>query len=231
MKDLRYIKDKDKFLKYAYRALADHFSSHDDFVNYFNAIKTDELKNLFLKTASFYLFLVKGGCWEVDIPDAPKEVIEITNTYKYVAIFSLIESLSKDKYIDFYEYLFRKESRVAFPIQNRDILDEHYQKYKQEFGSIRRCISFFRSLNPDRQEDLISRLQVRGTAPSIENLAKYLYEMRSKFIHEAKLVLHMSRRTSVGRMGNKIVICKLSINYAMKFFEEGLLTHFRQAER
>lgn len=57
MKGLRYLEAKDKFLRYAYLALGDHFSSHDDFVNYFNTIKTDERKNHFLRTASFYLFL------------------------------------------------------------------------------------------------------------------------------------------------------------------------------
>ena len=58
MKDLRFLDAKDTFLERAYLALKNHFPSRDAFVTYFNAIKEDEQKNLFLRTASFYLFLV-----------------------------------------------------------------------------------------------------------------------------------------------------------------------------
>src|SRR6266850_610334 len=60
VKDLRFLQDK-TFLDRAYHALRSHFSSREAFESYFNAIETDDRKNLFLKTASFYLFLVKGG--------------------------------------------------------------------------------------------------------------------------------------------------------------------------
>ena len=62
MKDLRYL-EGNTFLQYAYIALGEHFSSHDDFTNYFNSIKTDAIKNLFLRTASFYL--VRVAQWEL----------------------------------------------------------------------------------------------------------------------------------------------------------------------
>lgn len=228
MKDIRYLKDKDKFLKYAYLALADHFPLYDDFINYFNTIKTDEQKNLFLKTASFYLFLVKKGDWYVDIPDSTKVIDYLTNTYKYVSIFSLIESLSEIEHKDFYEYLGEETSQVKFPINNSG-LNDYYKKYKDDFGSIKRCISFFKALSQDMQNDLISKLKVRnGTKPTIEKFAKYLYELRSKFVHEAKLVLQMSGGTTVSRWGKKLVVCDLSIKDAMMFFEEGLLSYFRE---
>lgn len=228
MKDLRYLLAKDKFREHAYLALGNHFVSRDAFVNYFNAIKTNELKNLFLRTASFYLFLVKGGDWVVDVPGSDPVVDYFTNTYKYVAIFSLIESLSEEKLIDFYEFLTRWN--VEFPIINKSKLEQHYREYKREFGSIRRCVSFFAALSHERQYDLISRLDVKGTDATIENLAKYLYEMRSKFVHEAELVLHMSEGTSISRRGNKLLECNLSIKDAMIFFEEGLITHFQTTE-
>lgn len=231
MKDLRFLDAKDTFLERAYLALKNQFSSRDAFVTYFNAIKEDERKNLFLKTASFYLFLVKGGDWVLDVPDSDKMVDYLTNTYKYVAIFSLIESLSEEKFIDFYQFLTRRKSQVEFPIKAKLTLDEHYEKYKQEFGSIKRCISFFRALRPERQRELLSRFEVKGSAPTIENLAKYLYEMRSKFVHEAALVLHMSEGISIGMQGDKIVVCNLSIKDAMLFFEEGLIEHFRSPEK
>jgi hypothetical protein len=227
VKDLRFLDAKDTFVERAYLALKNQFSSRDAFVTYFNAIKDDEQKNLFLRTASFYLFLVKCGDWVVDVPDSDKVIDYFTNTYKYVAIFSLIESLSEEEFIDFYQFLMRRKSQVEFPIPDRATLDGHYDRYKQEYGSIKRCISFFRALSPERQRELLSRFEVKGSEPTIENLAKYLYEMRSKFLHEAALVLHMSDGISIGMQGGKIVVCNLSIKDAMLFFEEGLIEHFR----
>ena len=172
-KDLRYLKDKDKFLEYAYSALSEHFSSRTDFDNYFISIATDDQKNLFLRTASFYLFLVKCGDWKIDILESDEVIDYLTNTYKYIAIFSLIESLSDEKFIDFYEFLIRKKSCIPFPIDKIQ-LQRFYKQYKDQFGSIKRCISFFRALSQDRQEDLISKLEIRETKPTIENFAKYL---------------------------------------------------------
>jgi len=230
-KDLRYLDAKNKFIGYAFLALGDHFSSRDDFLNYFDAIKTDDRKNLFLRTASLYLFLVKRGDWAVDIPDSDRVIDYLTNTYKYLAIFSLIESLSEKKFIDFYEFLMRRKSQVQFPIAEKHYLEKLYRKYKDEFGAIKRCISFFKALSPERQRDLISRLEVRGTKATIESLAKYLYELRSKFVHDTELVLHMSEGTSVSLRGNELVVCRLSINDIMIFFEEGLIKCFQETER
>ena len=163
----------------------------------------------------------------LNVPNSDNVIDYLTNTYKYVAIFSLIESLSQEQFGDFYQFLTRLKSRVEFPIADRATLDQHYEKYKQEFGSIKRCISFFKALSPKRQSELLSRFEVKGSEPTIENLAKYLYEMRSKFVHEAALVLHMSGGMSIGMQGGKIIVCSLSINDAMQFFEEGLIEHFR----
>src|SRR6266487_1838291 len=99
MKDLRFLQDR-TFLDRAYHALGSHFSSRGAFESYFDAIETEERKNLFLKTASFYLFLVKGGDWVLDIPHSDKVIDYLTNTYKYVSIFSLIESLSGENFIE-----------------------------------------------------------------------------------------------------------------------------------
>jgi len=60
MKDKQYLYAKDKFLEYSFQALQKHFSNKDDFISFFEAIENDEQKNLFLKTASLYLFLVSS---------------------------------------------------------------------------------------------------------------------------------------------------------------------------
>ncbi len=227
-KDLRYIEAKDKFLEYSFLALDHHFDSRAGFNQFFNSIKSDIRKSLFLRTASFYLFLVKRGDWVVDIPGSDSVVDYLTNTYKYVGVFSLIESLSDENRIDFYRFLLRRKSRVQFPITDKDSLTQFYENYKAEYGSIKKCIAFFKALSPDRQNDLILRLETRGTEPSIENLAKFLYELRSKFVHEAELIHHMTNGTSVSFKGQKTIICKLSIGDALNFFEEGLIQHFME---
>lgn len=229
-RDLRYLDAKEKFLEYAFQALDHHFASRQDLIGYFEAIRNDDRKSLFLRTASFYLFLVKGGDWTVSIPSFSRVIDHLTNTYKYVAIFSLIESLSDKKFIDFHQFLTRRKSRVQFPITDRAVLTQYYENFKGEFGAIQQCVSFFRALRPERQRDLLSKLDVRGTQPSIENIAKFLYELRSKFVHEAELVHHMSDGTSMSVKGGKVIVCKLSIADAMVFFEEGLIEHFRDGD-
>lgn len=227
-KDFRYLAAKEKFLEYAFLALGEHFQSRDNFVQYFDSIKDDAHKSLFLRTASFYLFLVKRGDWFVDIPGSDQKVEYLTNTYKYIAIFSLIESLLDEDYIDFYQYLVSKKFGVEFPISDKNALTKLYQTYKSEFGAVGQCVSFFRALSPKRKAELIAGLEVRNNEASIENFAKFLYELRSKFVHEGELVNHMTDGTSVSLKGQKVVVCKLSIKDALVFFEEGLIAHFKE---
>jgi hypothetical protein len=52
MKDHRYLHSKEKFLDYSYLALKNNFESKEEFISFFDSIKPDDEKNLFLKTAS-----------------------------------------------------------------------------------------------------------------------------------------------------------------------------------
>jgi hypothetical protein len=218
---------KKKFLEFSYTALRDKFPSRVEFDSFFDSIEGEEQKNLFLNTATFYLFLVKQGDWIVDIAGSDPIVDYLTETYKYIGIFSLIESQQQNNFIDFYTYLSRDKSKVEFPIEDKEALESWYHKYKKEFGSTQQAIGFFNSLNKESQEALIQKLEIENTKPTIENLSKYLYELRSKFVHEAKLVLNMSAGTAIGKTGKKVVVCKLSIEDLMNFFEEGLIRHFK----
>ena len=89
-KDQRYLMAKDKFLEYSFEALGNPFSSRDEFNAFFNRISTDTGKSLFLRTALFYLFLVKNGDWHIKVQGSDSVVEYLTNTYKYISIFSLI---------------------------------------------------------------------------------------------------------------------------------------------
>lgn len=226
LKDHRYLSAKDKFLEYSFQALKDQFGTKDKLISFFEKIENDDQKNLFLKTASYYLFLVKNGDWLVDVTGSDKREDYLTDTYKYMAIFSLIESLRDKKFLDFYSFLVSRRTKVEFPINDKKELDQWYRKYKQEYGSIHKSIQFFKSLNVQRKADLINNLEVKNAKPTIENLSKYLYNLRSKFVHEAELVVNMSGRTTLSRYGTKLVICKLSLRKLMEFFEEGLIIYF-----
>lgn len=226
LEDPRYLSAKDKFLEYSFLSLQNQFGTKDEFLSFFEEIENDEQKNLFLKTASFYLFLVKKGEWFVDIPGSNKRVDYLSDTYRYIAIFSLIESLQEKEFMDFYSFFVRRKTNVKFPINDKKELDHWYRQYKREFGSIYQSVQFFSALSTQRKADLIKNLEVKNAKPTIENLSKYLYNLRSKFVHEAELVVNMSGRTTISRFGKKFVICKLSIRKLMEFFEEGLILHF-----
>jgi hypothetical protein len=223
LKDHRYLAAKDKFLEYSFQALQDQFDTKDQFISFFENIENDDRKNLFLKTASFYLFLVKSGNWLVNVPGSDNTVDYLTDTYKYIAIFSLIESLRDKVYMDFYSFLVRHKTNVEFPINDQKELDQWYHKYKQEYGSVHQSLQFFESLSKQRKKDLRKDLKVKNAE---QNLSKHLYNLRSKFVHEAELVVNMSGRTTLNRYGKKFVTCKLSLRKLMEIFEEGLVTHF-----
>ena len=76
----------------------------------------------------------------LDFPKSDKVIDYLTDTYKYISIFSLIESLSEENFLEFYQFLVQRRSKIGFPIASRTEAEKHYRKYKDEFGSIRRCI-------------------------------------------------------------------------------------------
>jgi hypothetical protein len=205
LKDQRYLSNKAAYLEYSYQALQDRFNTKDDFIIFFDAIENDEAKNLFLKTASFYLFLVKRGDWQVAVAGSNKTIDYLTDTYKYIAIFSLIESLQNKEFIDFYTFLIRSKTNVNFPIKDKQDLKHWYRKYKEEYGSIKKSVNFFKSLTSEKKADLVKHLKVKDVPPEIEKLSKYLYDVRSKFVHEAQLIVNMSGKTTVSSYGKKLL--------------------------
>ena len=124
--------------------------------------------------------------------------------------------------------MIRRKTNVTFPIKDKQDLEHWYRKYKQEYGSIHQSVNFFKSLTSQKKVDLVKHLEVKTVPPTIENLSRYLYVVRSKFVHEAQLIVNMSGRTAVSSYGKKVVVCKLSLSKLMEFFEEGLVTYFEK---
>jgi hypothetical protein len=225
-----------KFKDYAFRALERHFGNRDEFEKFFDSITEENRRQEFLRVAAFYLFLAKGGDWRLNFSEVCPDYIP--NSFKVVAIFSLIESLSDERHLDFYEWLNGQPPGTLFPISDKQALATKYQEYKVTFGSIRRCINFFERLSPVRRETLFRSIsewqeQNQKMAPlgSIEKVAQFLYNLRSEFVHNGKLVLELDEEVHLSKRRGEFVQTKLDINGFMETFEDGLLIHFGYQSR
>jgi len=161
-----------------------------------------------------------------DVPCPANPVIDyITNSFKLVSLFSLIESLSSDRHQDFYEWLSQLPENI-FPKDQTTLKDLH-ERYKSTFGSIRRCVAFFERLPPPRQAEL-SGIKING-APvrSIKDVAQFLYNLRSKFVHEGEFVLDVAHVPVISRHKNADTLTDLSMPTLLSAFEEGVIAHFK----
>lgn len=225
---LRNLYRENIFKPHAQAVFAGHFGGATEFETFYSGLKNEE-KDLFLGVASKYVFLVKRGDWHVDIEDCDPVIDYFTNSFKLVSLFSLIESLSSEKHEDFYEWL-RKQEVNTFPIPDRTKLKSLYEKYKKTYGSIRRCVQFFERLPPARQAELRSGFKVRGVpVAEIKAVAEFLYNLRSKFVHEGEFVLDIASIPVMSRHKNAETLTDISIPTLLRMFEEGVLAYFRRA--
>ncbi len=224
---VRYLRDKGVFLEHAFMALQKYFENKASFEAFFETIPTDEEKDLFLKTSSFYRFLVIEGRFKFEQSELNEGLKYIDDSYKYMAIFSLIESLYVgEKYADLYCYMVTKRNKVQFPIGKKSDLKTVYEKYKEEYGAVRNALKFFDKLDDRDKDKIFKKFRIANESNSIIDLAKHLYQIRSDFVHKAKFVLGFGANPSIGRIGKKILVNNLQIRDLMIFFEHGLLRHF-----
>jgi hypothetical protein len=180
------------FKPHAQAVFTGHLGGATEFETFYSGLK-DKEKDLFLGIASKYVFLVKHGDWHVDVEDCDPVIDYLTNSFKLVSLFSLIESLSSEKHEDFYDWL-QKQEGGTFPIPNRSKLKCFYEKYKNTHGSIRRCVKFFERLPLERQAALRLAFKVRGAPVSdIKAVAEILYNLRSKFVTFPRFHRHLSK--------------------------------------
>lgn len=230
MKDHRYLHSKEKFLDYSYLALKNNFESKEEFISFFDSIKPDDEKNLFLKTASFYLFIVKQGDWIVNIPNYDPKIDYLNDTFKYIAIFSLIESLySMEEHLDYYQYLMRNKKEIKFGIDKKpsSILTEKYSEYKKVYGAQKMALLFFESLEVEDKELIKNKLRLKDQESAFNQLVQILYQMRSNFVHKAELIVGFGTHTTISKLGDGIFINELTINDFQNIFERGLIKRFR----
>ena len=214
--------------RYTESAFASQFTNSGKFEKFYDSL-IDEDKDEFLRIGSLYLFLVKQGDWHVDVEGSDPVIDYFTNSFKLVSLFSLIESLSSEKHQDFYEWLGHVKEQM-YPIIDKAALKRLHEEYKATFGSIRRCVAFFHRLPRERQVELCSSIQTKD-APlkCVTEVAQFLYNLRSKFVHEGKLVLDLSGGTFISRHRNAVTVTQLSLPTLLAVFEEGVVAHFSNA--
>lgn len=196
---------------------------------HFYATLVDKDKDLFLGVASKYLFLVKHGDWHVDWEGCNPVIDYFTNSFKLVSLFSLIESLSHEKHEDFHDWLLKQGDDI-FPVKEKSQLKSLYKEYKKSYGSIRRCVTFFERLPPARQIVLRSGFKIKGQPVSeIRAVAEFLYNLRSKFVHEGEFVLDIASVPVMSRHKNTQTLTDISIPTLLLMFEEGVIAYFLHA--
>jgi hypothetical protein len=228
MPDMRYFEAKDKFLDYSWEVFVDYYDDRSDFESQFDQIPTDEDKNLFLKIASFYKFLVRDGRFVIDDSNGDDDAGYFDETYKFIAIMAFIETLYGDQqYIDFFQWLnMRKRRAEVFPIPNNTKLELLYDEYKQEYGASRKAENFFSSLDSKARNFLSARITIADKYEPVEELAKLMYTIRSEFVHSSRLILEFIRGGMLSRRRKKQIYSIIEFKDLMLLFEEGLLTRF-----
>ena len=221
--------DDEVYKKDAYQALSSQFKNDQNFETFYSSLNDLETKNEFLRVGSTYLFFVKNGDWHVNVTRSNPVIEYFTNSFKLVALLAIIESLSDKKHIDFFQWLSEKNKQCLFPIADRPQLRKLYDEYKAEYGSTRRCKSFFANLSTPTKDKLRNSITINGEpVNSIEKVAEMIYKARSNFAHECDSTLEISNIFHFSKEKNKeIVWRRLSMELLQNSFEEGVVAHFK----
>lgn len=220
--------DDTTFKNDTYEALSSQFQGVKQFEEFYSSLKDDETKDNFLRIGTAYLFFVKCGDWHVSVERSNSVIEYFTNSFKLVSLIAIAESVNNKKHIDFFEWLNKKINKNLFPIENREILDNHYRVYKEEYGSIYSVKDFFNNLSQKTKDNLCNRVTVNGQPIEyIEELIKLIYQVRSGFAHTVDHNLELSSCFHFGGTENKkIVWRKFKIEYLQEALEEGIVIHF-----
>jgi len=226
--------DENLLLPDAFNVFQNHFRSREGFEAEYKRIP-DTMKIRFLRLASIYKNLVKDGKFSVPpeaLPNSTSNYYDLT--YKYIAMISIIEAVvGKDKWLDFYEWL--KYTKVV-SIKDKTELDDLHKTYKSEYGVIKNIVRFFQTLDDEEKEFLKTKLvQYRadkGEAvkfdSEINDLANLFYDIRSDFVHEARLIIEFGDipAFTTNRKRGKPFASNLSLPQLMRIFERSFIRYF-----
>lgn len=213
-----------------WQALSSQFKDRKEFESFYSSLNGSELRNEFLRIGSAYLFFVKNGDWHVTVQRSNPVIEYFTNSFKLVALLAIVESLSGKENIDFYDWLLEQDQRDLFPIVDGKRMRKLYDEYKQDYGSIRRCKDFFVNLPPQTQKKLRESIIIDNKpVETIQRFVSMIYQIRSRFAHESDAALEVSDIWCFSMEKNKRVAWNFPMKLLQQAFEEGVVTHFRNA--
>ena len=226
-----------KFHDHAFAALRGRFPDRAAFDAWLAAIPSDAERAIFLRVASFYRFLVLEGEYRFDVPEWNEGMDYVNHTYKAIAILALIEaSYTEDDFQDFYVWLRGQLKNAATKITAANDLDKARDDYLRLHGSTWKVVRFFGALDARDQQRLGSLLRVGSASPgepptAVDRVAKMLFAIRSKFVHEAEFILELGPVLHLSARDRKVVISAMKLDDLQDFFERGLIARFSPARR
>jgi hypothetical protein len=228
-RDYRYLENEEHFFDQVADVWIIHFGAKAELRGLYDLLPSNDEKNLFLRVGAFYRYLVKEGSFRFEDNEWNRGMSFIDDTYKYVALFALVEALEvSSKHVDFFKWL-QLEAPTKTICANAHLvktLEPLYRDYKAKYGSIHAAVTFFSRLDAPDQSLIQERLQIHKKEMSIKKLAQMLYEIRSQFVHEAHFVLWFGLGTTVGYHHDDVLTSRLSISDLCTLFEHGFLKRF-----
>lgn len=233
----RYLNNEDKFKNWAFDTFTSQFNSQEEFERFYRNIPNDDLKEKFLKIASLYKFLIQDGVYVVSYDDNPPTRIDyLDNSYKFIALISLIEHLmGKEDFVDFYAWINKNHNRNQ--VIDEESLKSLYEAYKEQHGCIKKFTTFFQEyLSAQTQKGVCEKVSsylktnegLKDREPYvIEKIAQELYQIRSDFIHNAELVVKLDEGRMLFRKSTKIFeIMSINMIDMKNIFKEGFISYW-----
>jgi hypothetical protein len=227
--DYRYLENEAYYLDQVADVWIAHVASRSELSTFYDSLPSDEEKNLFLRVGAFYRYLVKEGSFLFEVNEWNRGMSFIDDTYKYIALFALIEALEvPSKHLDFYQWLQREAPMHAMAPDSPLVktLEPLYREYKAEYGSIHAAVTFFSRLDTRDQNFIQDRFTIQEKEASLKKLAQKLYDIRSEFVHKAQFVLWFGQGTTGGYDHDDVLTSSLSMDDLCTLFEHGFLKRF-----
>ena len=225
-----FIQHEDIFLLDVIAVYESFFYDKEKIIKKYLELGSQDTKNQFLRIVNKYNFLVKSiklshnnfSCTDTQAA---------SDTYKFVTIIALIESLyPEEKYTIFYDWLMKID---CFPITKKEATDK-FNEYNKIFGSRKCIVEFFSSLDDETKyyiQKSMNKIKDSNNKKnedhdSIECLSRTLYQIRSDYIHKAELVTEFSGVLTGSVRDNDGYCFEFPISNFCTIFELGLLRFF-----
>lgn len=162
-------------------------------------------------------------------------------SFKLIIMSSMIESLmSSEEFLEFEAWYFKEcSSETKKNAEQRNFnnaIKLLWQKYKSRHGAYRKFKKFFESfLSKDEQQKLLngfSSVDDEAMKIDVDQVAKWLYQMRSNFVHNAEHVNlaeqnpYYDDQFVADIVGGDSIITSINIDSILSIFEKGFLRYF-----